>query len=116
VVIRFRIGGKAYSYDEDKLMLSTAVIIEEHIGGTVSDWQQGLLDGRADCYQALAWIVLRGADPDVAIGDVDVPMMALANPYLKAKMRKIAELTAVVEKAKREAAPVTAGGDAGEAA
>jgi hypothetical protein len=114
VVIRFRIDGKSRVYDEDKLMISTAVIIEEHIGGTVTDWQQGLLDGRADCYQALAWLVLAGGDPDVPVGGVDCPMMALAKPFLRLRMREIAKLTAVVEKAKAEG--TAAAGDAGEAA
>jgi hypothetical protein len=106
VIVRFRIGGKPYGYDEDKLMLSSAVLIEEHIGGTLHDWQQALLDGSAKAYQALGWFVIHGGDPDVPIGNVDVPMMALATPYLKAKMREIAKLTAVVEKAKA-GAPVT---------
>jgi hypothetical protein len=98
-VIRFEVGGKSWDWDE-RVMLQQAIRIEAHTGGTIFEWEAGLLDGKSSCYQALGWLVVHGGDPDVPIGSVDFPVMELAGPYLKARMVKIDELTAAVRAAR----------------
>jgi hypothetical protein len=63
--------GKQYPFDMDDMDIKQALKIEKHIGGTMSDFTDGLLESvRADCYQALGWLIFHHGD-QTPIADVN---------------------------------------------
>lgn len=107
--MKIEYDGEQYEYNEDELMLSQWLAIEDHIGAPVfTNYPKGLLDGSAKCYQALGWLVLHGGDRDVPIADVNFPMVKLAVPYLEGLRAQITEAMAALD-ADSEPAEAAAG-------
>jgi len=52
--------------------------------GTLLDWEMGVLRGRSDCVQALAWLVMHEGRA-TPIADVDVKVVRFFNAYMKAQ-------------------------------
>jgi hypothetical protein len=52
--------------------------------GTLLDWEMGLLRGRSDCVQALAWLVLHDGKM-VPIADVEVKVVKMARAFQEAQ-------------------------------
>ena len=95
--------GQVYDYDDENLTVAQGMAIERHIEGTLLDWQQGLMNARTACYQALAWVIFRGGDPAVKIADVEFPVIRLAKAFMTALTAEAAALTAETEAAVAEA-------------
>jgi hypothetical protein len=102
MIIKLELGGQSWDYDDETLTVVQAVAIEKHIDGTLADYSDGLNAGRADCYQALGWLVFKGGSPDVPIAGVDFPVMKLTAAWLEAVREKIAAVEAEAEAAKAD--------------
>jgi hypothetical protein len=104
--------GQVYDWDDEALTVAQGLAIEKHTGGTLLDWDQGLLSARTDCYQALYWVVLRGGDPGVKIAALEFPVLKFARAYITARNAEIEALAAEAEAAVTEAeAQVAANGE-----
>ena len=57
--------------------------------GTLLDWEMGLLRGRSDCVQALAWLVLHEGKM-VPIADVEVKVVKMARAFQEAQAAETA--------------------------
>ena len=94
VSIKLEHDGKSWSYDDEALTVLQGIKIEEHIRGTLVDWDQGLTQHRALCYQALGWLVFRDGDPAVPIAEVDFPITKLSTAWLQARIAQFTEMQA----------------------
>lgn len=91
--------GREYPFDMDDLTVKQALKIEKHIGGMMGDFIDGLLEKtRADCYQALGWLIFHGGD-STPIADVDFKFGRLSRAFTAAAAKE-----ADAEKAAKEAA------------
>ena len=52
------------------------------------DWEMGLLRGKSDCVQALAWLVIHDGRT-VPIADVEVKVIKFFNAYMKARSAEV---------------------------
>jgi len=92
--------GRVYDYDYEEVLVSQALKIEEHVGGTLADYEQGLINGRTVCFQAMGWLLFHDGDVKQQIGSIpDFPVVKLAAAYLKARQAVIAEIQAEIKKA-----------------
>jgi len=108
LIIKFEYDGKSWSYDDDSLTIKQGIAVEEHIGGPLVDFDEGLARGRAACYQALGWLIFHDGDPDIPIEGVDFPVSKLSAPWLNARLAAIREAQAAVDEAKAAAGPTAA--------
>jgi hypothetical protein len=91
--------GRQYPFDMDDMDIKQALKIEKHIGGTMGDFTDGLIESvRADCYQALGWLIFHGGD-QTPIADVNFKFGKLSRAFGEA-----AEKEAKAEAAAKEAA------------
>jgi hypothetical protein len=87
--------------------IKQALKIEKHIGGTMGDFIDGLLETtRADCYQALGWLIFEegGQTP---IADVNFKFGKLSRAFM-ASAAKEAEEEAAAKQAAGEPPDPTA--------
>ena len=83
--------GREYPFDLEDLTIKQALKIEKHIGGTMGDFTAGLTDTiRADCYQALGWLIFHGGD-QTPIADVDFKFGKLSRAFMVAAGKEAAE-------------------------
>jgi hypothetical protein len=91
--------GQQYPFDMDDMDIRQALKIEKHIGGTVGDFTEGLTQTiRADCYQALGWLIFHGGD-QTAIADVNFKFGKLSRAFAAAAEKEAAEEAAAKEAA-----------------
>jgi len=107
VIIKLEHGGKSYAYDDESLTVLQGIAVEEHIKGTLVDFDQGLGSQRAVCFQALGWLIFHDADPKVPIAEVDFPLIKLSTAWLQARLTLIEQLNAAIG-AEPDAAPAKA--------
>ena len=91
--MKIEFEGRVYDFDLDELDVEQALRIEKHIkaaglGETLLEWEQGLEKASAPCFQALGWLILRGGDLSVRIGDVNFKVMKLARVWGEAAERE----------------------------
>jgi hypothetical protein len=103
--------GRSYEFDSDDLTVKQALKIEKHIGGPMLDWEKGMATGRADCYQALGWLIFHGGD-QTPIAEVDFKFGKLAKAF-EAAAAKEAEAEKAAEAAKAGPDPTVAGASNG---
>lgn len=103
MIIKLEHGGKSYAWDDESLTVLQGIKVEEHIKGTLVDWDQGLGSHRSVCYQALGWLVFRDGDPAVPIAEVDFPITKLSAAWLQARLAQIGEMQASADAAAEEA-------------
>lgn len=114
MIIRCEHDGKSFAYDDESLTVLQGIAVEEHIKGTLIDFDQGLGSHRSACYQALGWLVFHdgwldaAGHPDPPIASVNFPVVILSQAWLKARLEVIAEMEAAVAEAEGEAAPAKA--------
>lgn len=108
MIIKLEYGGKSFAYDDEDMTVLQGIAVEEHIKGSLVDWDQGLGQHRSACYQALGWLVFHDGSPEVPIAGVDFPIVKLSAAWLQARMAQIAEMQAKVEAAAADAAPAKA--------
>jgi hypothetical protein len=114
MIIKLEHDGKSFAYDDESLTVLQGVAVEEHIRGTLIDFDKGLGSHRSACYQALGWLVFHDgklkddghADPPIA--SVNFPVVKLSQAWLAARLAVIAEMKAAVEAAEAEAGPADA--------
>lgn len=104
MIIKLEHGGKSYAYDDESLTVVQGVAVEEHIKGTLIDFDRGLGRHRSACFQALGWLVFRSGDPDVPIASVDFPIAKLSTAWLQARLAVVDEMKAAVAEAEADAA------------
>jgi len=104
VIIKLEHGGRSYAYDDASLTVLQGIKVEEHIKGTLVDFDQGLGSHRSVCYQALGWLIFRDGDPKVPIAEVDFPITKLSEAWLQARLAVIQEMKDAVDAAEAEAA------------
>lgn len=75
-----------------------ASVAEKTGAGTLLEWEQGLLQARSDCIQALAWLLFHNGR-DVPVADVDVKV-------IKLHAALIAGMTADAKDRQEDTAPV----------
>lgn len=103
MIIKFEYDSKSWAYDDDDLTVLQGIAVEEHVKGTLMDYDEGLASGRSVCYQALGWLIFHDADPDVEIAGVDFPLVKLSAAWLEARLAVIGEAQAAAEAAKEAA-------------
>lgn len=103
MIIKLEHDGKSWSYDDETLDVLQAIVIEEHIKGTLVDFDKGLGEHRAVCYQALGWLVFHDGNPKVPIGEVNFPVAKLSTAWLQARLAVIEEMKAALSEAEIEA-------------
>lgn len=108
MIIKLEHGGKSYAYDDESLTVLQGIAVEEHIKGTLVDYDRGLGSHRSVCFQALGWLVFRDGDPSVPIAEVDFPVAKLSQAWLEARLAVIEEMKAAVADAEAEAAEASA--------
>ena len=82
--------GQQYPFDMDDMDIKQALKIEKHIGGTVGDFTEGLMANiRADCYQALGWLIFHGGGA-TPIADVNFKFGKLSKAFMEAADREAA--------------------------
>ena len=82
--------GRQYPFDMDDMDIRQALKIEKHIGGTIGDFTNGLMETiRADCYQALGWLIFTGGD-STPIADVNFKFGKLSKAFGEAADREAA--------------------------
>lgn len=69
--MRFKVDGKVYDYDESRLLLPEARMLQAATRLTVGQWQRGLNEGDCDAYAALVWLCERRAGRDIRLDEVD---------------------------------------------
>jgi hypothetical protein len=80
--------GQQYPFDMDDLEIKQALKIEKHVGGTIGDFIDGLLENtRADCYQALGWLIFHGGD-QTPIADVNFKFGRLSKAFVAAAAKE----------------------------
>jgi hypothetical protein len=83
--------GQQYPFDMDDTDIKRSLKIEKHIGGTMGDFVDGLLvNVRADCYQALGWLIFHGGD-STPIADVNFKFGKLSKAFSEAAEKEAAE-------------------------
>lgn len=97
--MKIEYDGQVYDYDYENLLVSRALKIEEHIGGTLADYEEGLSNGRAVCFQALGWLLFHDGNPKTPIGSVEFPVVKLAMAYLAARKVLLDQVAAELEEA-----------------
>ena len=100
MIIKLELDGESWDYDDETLTVLQAVAIEKHIEGTLAEYGDGLSAGRADCYQALGWLIFKGGDLSVPIAGVDFPVFKLTAAWTAAIRERIAEAQAEADAAK----------------
>jgi hypothetical protein len=103
VIIKLDYRGKSFAYDDEDMTVLQGIAVEEHIKGSLVDWDQGLGQHRSACYQALGWLVFHDGNPEVPIATVDFPIVKLSVAWLQARMAQIAEMQAAAASAVAEA-------------
>jgi hypothetical protein len=99
---------KSYPFDLDDLTVKQAIKIQKHIGGPMSDFQRGIVETRAECYQALAWLILCGGD-STPIADVDFKFGRFVKAFNEAAEAEVQE----AEAAEVQEGPTAAAGSSG---
>lgn len=89
MIIKCEYDGRSWAYDDEDLTVLQGIAVEEHIKGTLMDWDDGLASGRTVCYQALGWLVFHDASSDVPIASVDFPLTKLSAAWLTARLEAI---------------------------
>jgi len=102
--VKLEIDGTFYEHDPDDLTIGQCAAIEKHIGGTIADWDKGLLEGSTECYRALGWVIFKDADVKVPIRSVDFVLAKLARPYLTARLEEIQGMQGEIDKLMAEQA------------
>jgi alpha/beta superfamily hydrolase len=83
--------GQQYPFDMDDMDIRQALKIEKHIGGTMGDFTEGLTDTiRADCYQALGWLIFHAGD-STPIETVNFKFGKLSKAFAAAAAKEAAE-------------------------
>jgi hypothetical protein len=83
--------GQQYPFDMDDMDIRQALQIEKHIGGTMGDFTEGLTETiRADCYQALGWLIFHGGD-STPIANVNFKFGKLSRAFGAAAEKEAAE-------------------------
>ena len=82
--------GRVYDYDLDDLDVKQAMKIEQHVGGTLLDWQNGLANASTLCVQALGWVLLHDGDLTIPIDSVNFKPVKLARAWGEAAEREAA--------------------------
>lgn len=108
MIIKLEHGGKSYAYDDESLTVLQGIAVEDHIKGTLVDFDQGLGSQRAVCFQALGWLIFHDADPKVPIAEVDFPLVKLSTAWLQARLALIAQLNDTLAE-ESDAGPAKAG-------
>ncbi len=103
MIIKCEYDGKSWSYDDEDMTVLQGIAVEEHIRGTLMDYDEGLASGRSACYQALGWLIFHGGSPDVQISSVGFPLVKLSAAWLEARLAAIGEAQAAAEAAKEAA-------------
>lgn len=103
MIIKIEHGGKSYAYDDASLTVLQGIAVEEHIKGTLIDWDSGLRAYRSACYQALGWLIFHDGDPAVPIAGVDFRVAELSQAWLAARIAVIEEARDAVAAAQAEA-------------
>jgi hypothetical protein len=103
VIIKLEHGGKSYAYDDESLTVLQGIAVEEHIKGTLIDFDHGLGTHRSDCYQALGWLIFHDGSPEVPIASVDFPIVKVSQAWLAARLAVVAEMKAALAAAEAEA-------------
>lgn len=104
MIIKLEHGGKSYAYDDESLTVLQGIAVEEHIKGTLIDFDRGLGSHRSACYQALGWLIFHDGDPAVPIATVDFTLTELSQAWLAGRLAVIEEMKAAVAEAEADAA------------
>lgn len=70
-MIRFKINGEPYEYDDSTLSVKEARIIKKNTGLGLVSWAKGLSEGDPDALVALVWIAKTRAGEAVRWQDLD---------------------------------------------
>jgi hypothetical protein len=76
--------GVKYQFDLEDIDILQALKIEQHIGGPMLEFEQGMFKGRAVCVQVLGWLVLHRGDTDVPIASVNFKYPRLMTAFATA--------------------------------
>ena len=70
-MIKFRMGGESYEYDDTTLTVKEARIIKKNAGFGLVTWAKGLSEGDPDALVAMVWIAKTRAGEAVRWQDLD---------------------------------------------
>lgn len=76
--------GAVYDLDMDEIDVKQAQKIEKHIGGTLTEWEEGMARASTPCLQALGWLIFHGGD-STPIADVNFKVMKLGKAVAEAQ-------------------------------
>jgi hypothetical protein len=77
--------GQAYDLDMDEIDVKQGQKIEQHIGGDLTAWEDGMGRASVNCLQALGWLIFTGGDLNAPIADVNFKVMKLGKAVAAAQ-------------------------------
>jgi hypothetical protein len=83
--------GQVYDLDMDEIDVKQASKIEQHVGGTLTEWEEGMGKASVRCLQALGWLIFTGGDLSADIADTNFKVMKLGKAVAAAQQAEADE-------------------------